>query len=71
MPNVGALDRILRGIIGLALIILPFLLNWPTLVMVTSIVVGLVLVGTAALSFCPIYALLGISSKSHRRAESR
>jgi hypothetical protein len=37
--------------------------GWPTLVLALSGIVGVVLVVTAAISFCPIYALLGLSSK--------
>jgi hypothetical protein len=63
MPNVGNLDRILRALLGLALIIAPFVAGWSTALMVASIIVGVVLAATAAISFCPIYALLGVSSK--------
>jgi hypothetical protein len=63
MANVGTLDRIVRAIVGLALIAAPFLAGWPPLVMVISVIVGVVLVATAAISFCPIYAVLGLSSK--------
>jgi Inner membrane protein YgaP-like, transmembrane domain len=62
--NVGNIDRVLRFIVGFALIALPFLgsvdflatgaLKW------LSVVVGLVLVATAGMKFCPIYRLLGI-----------
>lgn len=66
MSNVGTLDRILRSIIGFALIIVPFVAAWPTLALVISVIVGVVLVATAIVSFCPIYALLGLSSKQRR-----
>jgi hypothetical protein len=71
MSNVGTLDRIIRAIVGLALIIVSFVAGWPTLAQVISILVGLVLAGTAAVSFCPIYAALGLSSKRGDRAGSR
>lgn len=67
MSNVGTLDRIIRAIVGLVLIVVPFVAGWPALVLATSIIVGFVLVGTAALGFCPIYALLGLSSKPRQR----
>lgn len=69
MSNVGTLDRIVRAIVGLALIAAPFIAGWPMVIMIISIIVGVVLVATAAFSFCPIYALLGLSSK--RRDLSR
>ena len=63
MSNVGTIDRIVRAIAGLALIIIPFLAAWPIVAVVASVAVGIVLVTTASISFCPIYAALGISSK--------
>lgn len=69
MSNVGTLDRIVRAIVGIALIAAPFIAGWPMVIMIISVIVGVVLVATAAFSFCPIYALLGLSSK--RRGLSR
>lgn len=66
MSNVGTLDRIIRALAGLALIIVPFVAAWPTLALVIGVIVGLVLIVTAAIGFCPIYALLGLSSKQRR-----
>ena len=71
MSNLGSLDRIIRAVVGLALIIIPFLAAWPIAALVGSLVAGAVLVATAAFSFCPIYAALGLSSKHARRAGSR
>jgi hypothetical protein len=66
MSNLSSLDRILRIIIGLALLAVPFVLGWPTIALTISAIVGVVLLATAAISFCPIYALLGLSSKQGR-----
>ena len=57
MRNVGRLDRILRIIIGLALISLVFIgpqtpWGW----------VGIVPLLTGAIRWCPPYALLGINT---------
>ena len=64
--NVGSIDRILRLVIGLALVILP-LIQVPAiwgngLIMVIAMVVGLVLVLTALMRFCPLYRLLGMNT---------
>ncbi len=64
--NVGTADRIFRAILGVILIVAP-LMNIPSiwssaLLFYGSIVVGLVLVGTAAFGLCPIYRVLGIST---------
>jgi hypothetical protein len=55
--NVGTIDRILRAVIGLALIALTLagtigVWGW----------IGVVPLLTAALGFCPIYTMLGFSS---------
>ena len=71
MPNVGTIDRVIRTILGIALIIVPFLVDWPTLGLAISVVAGAVLLGTAAFRFCPIYAALGLSSKGRHSAGSR
>ena len=55
--NVGGIDRILRVVIGLAMVVLTLtgtigLWGW----------LGLVLVATGALGSCPVYSLLGVNS---------
>ncbi|MDX8402684.1 MAG: DUF2892 domain-containing protein [Mariprofundaceae bacterium] len=60
--NVGTVDRFVRGIVGLALILAGFLAglaspwNW------VAIGVGVVLVLTALISFCPLYRVLGVNT---------
>lgn len=70
MSNVGTLDRIIRFILGAVLIVAPLFTGWPiwsdSLALWGSIVVGGVLIATSALSFCPIYAALRLSSKRQR-----
>ena len=67
MQNVGTPDRIIRTILGAVLVVLPFLVTFPAWAFWTSLVVGVVLIATAGLSFCPIYAALGISSRARTR----
>ena len=64
--NVGTPDRIIRLVLGAILIALPFFgiagitgtwLAW------AAPIVGLVLAATAFLSFCPIYRVLGLSTR--------
>lgn len=55
--NVGGIDRIVRAVIGLALIALTWAgtigpWGW----------IGVVPLLTAALGFCPLYTMLGFSS---------
>lgn len=66
MTNVGSADRVVRAILGLVLIVAPFLSvalfadmgAWRYLV----VLAGVVLVGTAAMRFCPLYAILGLNT---------
>lgn len=64
--NESGLDRTLRAIIGIALVVAMFYLTgvW---VWVAGIVAAILLV-TAAVGFCPLYALFRISTKSTRHA---
>jgi hypothetical protein len=64
--NLGSPDRLIRGIVGLALIFLP-LLNIPPIwssaaLAYGSMAVGLILVLTALVRFCPLYRIAGIST---------
>ena len=60
--NVGSVDRAIRLVLGLVLLSGYFWLSgaerWVALV-------GLVLVVTAGLRFCPLYTLLGINTGGH------
>jgi hypothetical protein len=68
MTNIGSADRTIRFIVGILLIVLPFIAptaswfaplgSWTWAV----VAVGIVMVVTAALRICPAYALFGISS---------
>ncbi|NPU85046.1 MAG: DUF2892 domain-containing protein [Syntrophaceae bacterium] len=54
--NVGKTDRTLRIIAGLAIVVAGWVYgSWWGLV-------GLILIGTALLGFCPAYVALGIST---------
>ncbi len=58
MCNVGKIDRIVRGILGAGLIGLSAYLKWHWL----PLAAGIILLATAAFSFCPLYKLFGIST---------
>lgn len=57
--NVGSADRVVRVVVGLALLSLLFVLNgnvrWWGLI-------GLVPLATSAFRFCPLYRVVGLSS---------
>jgi hypothetical protein len=66
--NVGSVDRALRLIIGVALIVAPLLnfmgLGTSTVVAYTLMAVGGVVALTAVFGVCPFYSLLGIRTNS-------
>ena len=58
LRNMSTIDRALRAILGAAILSLPlFGVRSPW------IYVGLLPLVTAAVGFCPLYALLGISTR--------
>ena len=68
MANVGSFDRILRALLGIVLLLLPFV---PATAAALSglgpwlwalPLVGAILLLTAIFRFCPAYSLLGIRS---------
>ena len=70
MKNLGTADRLVRLVIGLALIAAAFLAaplaaGWPHWV---ALVVGGVLVLTALVAVCPAYLPFGIRTCRTRRA---
>ncbi len=64
--NVGTPDRIVRVILGLFLIAAPFVTGWALFASPTwtggAVLVGLVLVATGAIRFCPAYRLFNLST---------
>lgn len=60
--NVGNIDRIARAALGVILLIAAFTVGWGTTGTVIAAVVGLVLLGTSAMRFCPAYRLLGMNT---------
>ena len=62
--NVGSADRVIRIIIGLVAIAAIFIgplagPGWPRIVLG---LVGVIMIATSAVSFCPLYRIVGISS---------
>lgn len=55
--NVGGIDRIARALVGLVLVVLA-----ATGTIGVWGYIGVVLLGTALIRFCPFYPLLGLNS---------
>ena len=60
--NVGAIDRTIRGIVGLVGIALFATGIVEGTLGIIALVVGIVMLGTAAIGWCPPYSLLGINT---------
>lgn len=62
--NVGTIDRVFRLMLGIVLLAAPFLSGFAefdgTTATVISVIVGLVMVGTSTMKFCPLYRVFGI-----------
>lgn len=59
--NVGAIDRVIRAVLGVVLVAVFFLYpeaGWKW----AAMLIGLVLLFTAVMSSCAIYRILGIST---------
>ena len=61
--NLGSIDRILRVLIALAVAVLYLTDQLSGTVAVILGAVAVIFIFTSTVSFCPIYALLGLSSK--------
>ncbi len=66
--NMGTTDRIIRAILGLALILGPFLIPWTVFstqwVVYVAVAIGLVLGSTAIFGTCPIYRVFGFHTNT-------
>lgn len=60
--NVGNIDRIARAVLGVVLLIAAFTAGWGTAGTVIAALVGVVMLGTAGMRFCPAYRLLGMNT---------
>lgn len=66
--NVGTIDRLLRLVIGAALIVAPLInfmgLGASAAVTYLMIAIGVILGVTAVFGICPLYKLMGVTTKS-------
>jgi hypothetical protein len=58
--NVGTVDRIVRAVVGLAALLGAAAIGSGSVAFVLLMVVGAILLVTAAVGFCPLYRVLGI-----------
>ncbi len=65
--NVGTTDRIIRAAVAIAALIGAYVLGFSSVGGIILIVVAVIALITAAVGFCPLYRLLGISTCPVRR----
>ena len=62
--NLGTIDRVFRLLLGIILLAAPFVSGLAmfesSTATIISIVAGIVMVGTSAMKFCPLYRVFGI-----------
>lgn len=62
--NVGALDRILRAMLGIVLLYLAIFsgssLTDVAVLKYGAAVIGVIMLATSALKICPLYSILGV-----------
>ena len=66
--NMGGTDRAIRAIAGIILAALFFMGTVTGVLGWIALIVGIVLLATAALGWCPPYTLLGINTCSTKKA---
>lgn len=64
--NIGGVERVIRLVAGAALVAFGVMGGLATPWNYVAMGVGAVLIGTAALGWCPPYALLGINTCSSK-----
>jgi hypothetical protein len=63
MQNVGFLDRMIRGLLGIDLMAVCFLTSVSSPLLVLLCLVAGYLICTSLTSFCPVYTLLGQNTR--------
>lgn len=60
--NLGNTDKVIRYIIAIVAILITLLSNVRGLTQVILIALTAILIGTSLLSFCPLYAIVGLKT---------
>jgi len=60
--NEGGFDRVVRGVLAIVAVVAAFSVGLSSGAGIALAVVAVVLAGTAAIGFCPMYLLFGIST---------
>ena len=60
--NMSTVDRSVRALVGVAAVVIALLAGAGSTVGITLWIVAALMIGTAAVGFCPVYAALRIST---------
>lgn len=60
--NEGTADRIVRTVLGIGAVAWAASLGWTTTGALVLLALAVVLLATAAIGFCPLYHVLGVST---------
>ncbi len=66
--NMGPIDRVARVMVAFAAALLSLSLGFGTVIGIVLLVVAGILLVTATVGFCPLYALFYITTRSRRHA---
>ncbi len=66
--NLSSTDRVVRLVAGVVAVAAALLVGVGTSLGVVLLVLAVLLLGTSAVGFCPLYRLLGLSTRSADRA---
>jgi hypothetical protein len=69
--NVGTVDRAVRAVLGLGALVWAFSAGLGSALGIVLVVVAVVLLVTAAVGFCPLYRLIGISTEAGERRSTK
>jgi hypothetical protein len=60
--NEATIDRVIRAVVGVAVLLGAFAIGSGSVAFVLLLVVGAILLVTAAVGFCPLYRVFGMST---------
>jgi hypothetical protein len=69
--NMGTADRLIRALlVAPVLLIVAYLVGFATVIGVIAMVLGVVMLATAAVGFCPLYAPFHLRTDGHQKASA-
>ena len=63
--TVGSVDRIVRGVLGIAVLVIAGVAGFSSIWGIVLVVVATILVLTGSSAMCPLYSALGVNTLGH------